>query len=165
MKSWGLRLIVVMLLIAQVIAGAALAEEQSAPASVNFVMLPGAMTGVGSYGPIGYLRLCSPLSVGLNEWRVSFIERLVKLSDAQGELLSKLSVASSDAKKAIALSCPGETMATGTIQLAAMEKRVSGLLNALKAIREPYEAFYAALDKRQKAVLDGLGPTRRGWRW
>jgi hypothetical protein len=103
--------------------------------------------------------------VGLNAWHVSFIERQLKLSDAQGELLSKLSVASSDAKKAIALSCPGETMATGTIQLAAMQKRVAGLLNALKAIREPYEAFYAALDKRQKAVLDGLGPTRRGWRW
>ena len=165
MKSWGLTLTAVMLLIAQLIAGATLAEEQSAPASVNLVMLPGAMTGVGSYGPIGYLRLCSPLSVGLNEWHVSFIERQLKLSDAQRELLSKLSVASSDAKKTIALSCPGETMATGTIQLAAMQKRVAGLLNALKAIREPYEAFYAALDKHQKALLDALGPSRRGWRW
>ena len=165
MKSWGLTLTVVILLIAQLIAGAALAEEQSAPASVNLVMLPGAMTGVGSYGPIGYLQLCSPLSVGLNEWHVGFIDRLLKLSDAQRELLSKLSVASSDARKAIALSCPGETMATGTIQLAAMQKRVAGLLNALKTIGAPYEAFYAALDKRQKALLDGLGPSRRGWRW
>ena len=165
MKNWGLTLTAVMLLIAQLIVGATLAEEQSTPASVNLVMLPGAMTGVGSYGPIGYLRLCSPLSVGLNEWHVSFIERQLKLSDAQRELLSKLSVASSDAKKTIALSCPGETMATGTIQLAAMQKRVAGLLNALKAIREPYEAFYAALDKHQKALVDALGPTRRGWRW
>src|SRR5579862_2297273 len=80
MKIWGLTLTAVMLLIAQLIAGAALAEEQSAPAPVNLVMLPGAMTGVGSYGPIGYLRLCSPLSVGLNEWHVGFIERLLKLS-------------------------------------------------------------------------------------
>ena len=165
MKNWGLTLTAVMPLIAQLIAGATLAEEQSTPASVNLVMLPGAMTGVGSYGPIGYLQLCSPLSVGLNEWHVSFIERQLKLSDAQRELLSKLSVASSDAKKAIALSCPGETMATGTIQLAAMQKRVAGLLNALKAIREPYEAFYGALDKHQKALVDALGPTRRGWRW
>lgn len=163
MNGW--RLAAVLPLIAQLIAGAALAEEQSASASVNLVMLPGAMTGVGSYGPIGYLRLCSPLSVGLNEWHVGFIDRLLKLSDAQRQLLSKLSVASSDARKAIALSCPGETMATGTIQLAAMQKRVAGLLNALKTIGEPYEAFYAALDKRQKALLDGLGPSRRGWRW
>lgn len=165
MKNWGLTLTAVMLLVAQLIAGAVLAEEQSAPASVNLVMLPGAMTGVGTYGPIGYLRLCSPLSVGLNEWHVGFIERQLKLSDAQRELLSKLSVASSGARKTIALSCPGETMATGTIQLAAMQKRVDGLLNALKTIREPYEAFYAALDKRQKVLLDGLGPSRRGWRW
>jgi len=165
MKNWGLTLTAIMLLVTQLIAGAVLAEEQSAPVSVKLVMLPGAMTGEGSYGPIGYLRLCSPLSVGLSEWHVSFIERQLKLSDAQRELLSKLSVASSDARKTIALSCPGETMATGIIQLAAMQKRVDGLLNALKTIREPYESFYAALDKRQRALLDGLGPSRRGWRW
>jgi hypothetical protein len=45
MKSWGLTLTVVMLLIAQLIAGATLAEEQSAFTSANLVMLPGAMTG------------------------------------------------------------------------------------------------------------------------
>lgn len=46
-----------------------------------------------------------------------------------------------------------------------LQRRGAGLLNALKTIREPYEAFYAALGKRQKALLDGLGPSRRGWRW
>jgi len=29
-------------------------------------------------------------------------------------------------------------------------------------ILEPYEAFYAALDKCQKALLEGLGPSRGG---
>ncbi len=94
MKRWGLTLTAIVSLVAQLLAGAALAEEQSAPASVNLVMLPGAITGVGSYGPVGYWRLCSPLSVGLNEWHVSFIERLLKPSDAQRELLKKLLVAS-----------------------------------------------------------------------
>jgi len=46
-----------------------------------------------------------------------------------------------------------------------MKKRLAGLLESIKVIREPYEAFYASLDNRQKVLLDGLGPTRRGWAW
>ena len=161
MNGW--RLTAVLPLIAQLLTGTSFAEERTTAATS--VMLPGRLTGVDSYGPVGYLRLCSPLSVGLNEWQVSFIARLLKPSDAQRELLSKLSAASSDARKEIALSCPGETIATGIIQLAAMEKRVAGLASALKTIRAPYETFYAALDKRQKDLLDALGPSRRGWRW
>ena len=165
MRRWGLTLLAIVSLVAQLPLGAAFAEERSAPASVNLVMLPGAITGVGSNGPVGYWRLCSPLSVGLNEWHVGFIERLLKPSDAQRELLKKLLAASLDAKKAIVSSCPEETIATGTVHLAAMEKRVAGLLNAVRTIREPYETFYASLDNHQKALLNGLGPSRRGWRW
>ena len=165
MKRWGLTLVVIVSLGAQLLAGASISEERNAPASVDLVMLPGAITGVGSYGPAGYWRLCSPLSVGLNEWHVSFIERLLKPSAAERELLKKLLAASLDAKKAIASSCPEETIATGSIHLASMEKRVAGLLSALRSIREPYEAFYASLDNHQKALLNALGPSRRGWRW
>jgi len=46
-----------------------------------------------------------------------------------------------------------------------MRTRVAGLLESIKVLREPYEALYASLDSRQKALLDGLGPTRRGWAW
>jgi hypothetical protein len=101
MKRWGLTLVAIVSLGAQLLAGTSIAEVRNAPASVDLVMLPGAITGVGSYGPVGYWRLCSPLSVGLNEWHVSFIERLLKPSDAQRELLKKLLAASLDAKKAI----------------------------------------------------------------
>jgi hypothetical protein len=99
MKRWGLAPVAIVLLGAQLLAGASIAEERNAPASVDLVMLPGAITGVGSYGPAGYWRLCSPLSVGLNEWHVSFIEHLLKPSDAQRELLKKLLAASLDAKE------------------------------------------------------------------
>jgi hypothetical protein len=121
MKRWGLTLTAIVSLVAQMLAGDSIAEERNAPASVNLVMLPGAITGVGSYGPVGYWRLCSPLAVGLNEWHVSFIERLLKPSDAQRGLLKTLLAASLDAKNAIASSCPEETIATGTIHLAAMK--------------------------------------------
>jgi hypothetical protein len=129
------------------------------------VLLPGAISGVGSHGPISYRRLCDPLSIGLNEWRIGFIEQLLKPSDAQKELLKKLLPASSEAKTAIESACSKETIATGPAHLTAMESRVTGLLNALKIIREPYNAFYQSLDNHQRQLLDALGPSRRGWRW
>jgi LTXXQ motif family protein len=129
------------------------------------VLLPGAITGIGSHGPVGYWRLCEPLSIGLNGWRLGFIEQLLKPSDAQKELLQNLLPASLEAKNAIESACSKETVATGPAHLTAMERRVTGLLNALKAIREPYDAFYQSLDKHQRQHLDALGPSRRGWRW
>jgi hypothetical protein len=54
---------------------------------------------------------------------------------------------------------------TSPVQLAVMERRVTGLLDALKIIRPAYDKFYASLDDQQKARLDGLGPGRHGWRW
>jgi hypothetical protein len=88
-------------ILAQLVLEPALARDQSH--SSPTVLLPGAITGVGSQGPSGYRRLCEPISVGLNEWRVGFIEQLLKPSDAQKELLKKLLPASAEAKNAISV--------------------------------------------------------------
>jgi LTXXQ motif family protein len=109
--------------------------------------------------------LCEPVSIGLSEWRIGFVEQLLKPSDAQKELLKKLLPASSEAKNAIESACSKETITTGPAYLTAMERRVTGLLNALKTIREPYDPFYQSLDNHQRQLLDALGPSRRGWRW
>jgi hypothetical protein len=81
------------------------------------------------------------------------------------EMLGKLQIASAAAKQIIASSRAKETVSTGPIHFAEMQKRVAGLLESIKVLREPYESFYASLDSRQKALLDGLGPARRGWAW
>jgi hypothetical protein len=114
---------------------------------------------------MGSWRLCSPQSVGLTEWRSSFLEHLIRPSQTQMEMLVRLQTASAAAKKIIASSCTKETVSTGPIHFAEMQKRLAGLLESIKVLREPYEAFYASLDSRQKTLLDGLGPTRRGWAW
>jgi hypothetical protein len=114
---------------------------------------------------MGSWRLCSPQSVGLTEWRSSYLEHLIRPSKSQMEMLDKLQTASAEAKKIIASSCAKETVSTGPIHFAEMQKRLAGLLESVKVLREPYEAFYASLDNRQKVLLDGLGPTRRGWAW
>lgn len=165
MRRRGLIALAILSLTAQMIAGASFAEETSSPVAATSVLIPGSMTGVGSYGPLGYWRLCAPRSVALNEWRIGFVERLLKPNEAQKELLSKLATASTAAKKAIASSCPDEGRPAGPALLATMERRVNGLLAAIQNVRQPYEAFYASLDGRQKALIDALGPSRRGWQW
>lgn len=158
-----LSVLVLVWLIAQAMSAFSFAQDQKA--STAFVLIPGALSRLESYGPMGYWRLCAPQSIGLNEWHVNFVERLVRPAPSQIELLSRLQIASTAAKKVIASSCAKETVSTGPVHFAEMQKRVAGLLEAIKVIREPYEAFYASLDNRQKALLDNLGPGRHGWAW
>lgn len=140
------------------------AQEQKTSAE-SFILIPGALSRVESYGPMGAWRLCSPQSIGLIEWRSSYLEHLIRPSKSQMEMLGRLQTASGAAKKVIASSCAKETVSTGLIHFAEMQKRLAALLDSIKILREPYEAFYGSLDGRQKALLDGLGPSRRGWAW
>src|SRR5215468_9314311 len=163
MVRW-LNVLALILLIAQLNSASSFAEEQKTSAE-SLILIPGALSRIESYGPMGSWRLCSPQSVGLTEWRSSVLEHLIRPNKSQMELLGKLQTASAAAKKVIASSCTKETVSTGPIHLAEMQKRLAALLDSIKVLREPYETFYASLDSRQKALLDGLGPTRRGWAW
>lgn len=131
----------------------------------TLVLVPGAVSGVGTGGPIWNWRLCSPRSIGLNEWRISFIKQLIRPTAEQTKLLEALARASKAATNTIAGACPKEVIATGPTHLRVMEQRLNGLLGALRIIRPPYEAFYTSLNSRQKALVDALGPSRGGWRW
>ena len=163
MPRW-LNMLALALLTAQLNSASSFGEEQKTSAE-SLILVPGALSRIDSYGPMGSWRLCSPQSVGLTEWRSSFLEHLIRPSKTQMEMLGKLQTASAEAKKIIASSCTKETVSTGPTHFAEMQKRLAGLLESIKVIREPYETFYASLDSRQKALLDGLGPTRRGWAW
>jgi hypothetical protein len=163
MARW-VTVLALVLLMAQLHSVSSFAEEQKTSAE-SLILIPGALSRIDSYGPMGSWRLCSPQSVGLTEWRSSFLEHLIKPSKTQMEMLGRLQTASVEAKKIIASSCTKETVSTGPIHFSEMQKRLTGLLESIKVLREPYETFYASLDSRQKALLDGLGPSRRGWAW
>jgi hypothetical protein len=146
-------------------AGPSPSHAQQAKVSVpseSLVLIPGAMIGFGTMGPTGYRRLCSPQSVGLYQLRMTWIERLLKLSDAQKPLLNELSARSMEARAAITAACPKEPLETTSVRLAAMEMRLDALSEALKLVRPAYERFYASLDDRQKAVVEAMG-RRRSW--
>src|SRR6516164_6507525 len=108
MQRWP-KLAPLVLLIAQAVAAPTFAEEQKTSAT-SLVLIPGALGRVESYGPMGYWRLCSPQSIGLTEWRTSFLERLIKPNNSQLELLRRLEVASTAAKSAIVFVRKGNSM-------------------------------------------------------
>ena len=126
MARW-LNVLALVLLIAQLSSASPFAEEQKTPAK-SLILIPGALSRMESYGPMGSWRLCSPQSVGLTEWRSSYLEHLIKPSKSQMEMLGKLQTASAAAKKIIASSCAKETVSTGPIHFAEMQKRLAGLL-------------------------------------
>jgi LTXXQ motif family protein len=163
MWRW-LNILGLLLLLAQSFSAPSWAQDQKT-STTSVILIPGALGRVESYGPMGYWRLCSPQSIGLTEWRTTYLQHLITPTASQMELFGRLQTASAAAKNAIASSCTKETVANGPVHFTEMEKRLTGLLNAIKVLREPYEAFYASLDNRQKALLDGLGPSRRGWAW
>lgn len=129
------------------------------------VLIPGGMKGLGTTGPNGYMRLCAPLSVGLYEWRLRWVERFVRPTAEQTPPLNDLIAASAKARETIAAACQKEPVLTSTAQLSVMEKRVVAMMQALKVLRPAYEKFFASLDSRQQDFLNALGPGRRGWRW
>ncbi|MCX7319441.1 Spy/CpxP family protein refolding chaperone [Tardiphaga sp.] len=116
-------------------------------------------------GPGGVRRLCSPLAIGLVEWRIAWISRLLQPNDGQALLLRQLADVSLQAKQAIAAGCADSGQLTTATQLDRMERRLEGLAEAVALMQPSYDQFYAALNERQKAQLEALGPARRGWRW
>jgi hypothetical protein len=148
-----------------VFATAAVAQTDSITARTATVYVPGLMTGPGSFGPIGFRRLCDLRIVGLVEWRVRFIERTLRPNATQRAALGELFLASSKGRRAVAAACPPVRPSTSVEELVLMDKRLTAVAQAFAAIKPAFEAFYATLDVRQKAQIDGLGPHRRGWRW
>ncbi|MDB5501217.1 MAG: hypothetical protein JWR89_1119 [Tardiphaga sp.] len=129
------------------------------------VLIPGSLRGLGTMGPGGAKRLCAPLSIGLYEWQIGWVTRLLKPTESQAVLLRQLAEASARARQSIAAACGNDGVPTTIGQLDLMERRLEGLTEAVTLIRPSYELFYASLDDQQKARLEALGPARKGWRW
>jgi hypothetical protein len=116
-------------------------------------------------GPRGYRRLCTPRSVGLYEWQVRWLERVVRPTEAQRAALNDLQSASSKAIATMATACKAEMPTTTKAGLEMMDNRLEIMSQAVKTLRPAFDAFYASLDRQQQQRLDVFGPRHRGWRW
>lgn len=151
-----------------VIGGASVSAQQSPSPSVDknaIVLIPGVLTGPGTMGPRGYKRLCTPRSVGLYEWEVRWIERVVRPTEAQRAALNDLQAASSKAIATMATACKSDVPATTKAQLQMMDSRLETMAQAVKTLRPAFDAFYDSLDSKQQQRLDVFGPRHRSWRW
>ena len=150
------------------VGGAPVAAQQSpSPAADKntVVLIPGVMTGPGTMGPRGYRRLCTPRSVGLYEWQVRWIERVVRPNETQRAALNDLQSASSKAIATMSTACKAEMPTTTKSELEMMDNRLEIMSQAVKTLRPAFDAFYASLDRQQQQRLDVFGPRHRGWRW
>jgi len=151
-----------------VIGGAPVAAQQSPSSAVDknaVVLIPGVLTGPGTMGPRGYRRLCTPRSVGLYEWQVRWIERVVRPNETQRAALNDLQSASNKAIATMATACKAEAPATTKAGLEMIDNRLEIMSQAVKSLRPAFDAFYASLDRQQQQRLDVFGPRHRSWRW
>lgn len=124
---------------------------------------PGMMMGPGMMGWSGGGMLCDPRAVGLAEWRMDRIERLISPNEAQRAALDTLRTASAKAAETVAAACPPDPPASATGRLEAIEKRLDAMLAAIKIVRPAFDAFYATLNDEQKARINTSGSSRWGW--
>ena len=170
MMNWMSRVLVAIgvCVMTSVTGGAPVAAQQSPSPAVDknaIVLIPGVLTGPGTMGPRGYRRLCTPRSVGLYEWQVRWLERVVRPTEAQRAALNDLQSASSKAIATMATACKSDVPTTTKAELEMMDNRLETMSQAVKTLRPAFDAFYASLDRQQQQRLDVFGPRHRSWRW
>ena len=128
------------------------------------VMGPGTMMGPGMmrYGRVDLM--CSPAAAGFVGWRIDRLELSIKPTEAQRGKFDELKTASNKASEAMRVACPTDAPTTSPERMAAMEKRLDAMLQAVKTIRPALDAFYATLSDEQKARLDAPPGRMRFWR-
>src|SRR5215831_16070677 len=115
MMNWISKLLVATGVMMFVVGGAPVSAQQSPSPAVDknaVVLIPGVLTGPGTMSPRGYRRLCTPRSIGLYEWQVRWLERVVRPTEAQRAALNDLQSASSKAIATMATACKAEMHTT-----------------------------------------------------
>jgi hypothetical protein len=171
------RLTIAAIAVAGLLLGAPVIAQQSGPAPDNkaasenspgygprgYGWGPGFMMGSGMRGWGGGGMMCDPHAVGLAEWRMERIERLIGPNEAQRAALDTLRTASAKAAETVAASCPQDFPASATGRLETIEKRLDAMLTAIKIVRPAFDAFYATLTDEQKARINTSRASRWGW--
>jgi hypothetical protein len=89
------------------------------------------------------------------------IERALRPSEAQRPKLDALQKATAKAAEIVKAACPREIPGTPPGRLAAVEKRLQAMQQAVRTVRPAVEALYTALDDEQKARFNALGQGER----
>ena len=120
--------------------------------------------------PFGMAHFCGPTGGRMGEFVIARVERATQPTAEQQPGLEKLKEAVARASETMRGACTTERPVTPTGRLAAAEKRLSAMLEAVRTVRPAMDAFYNSLSDEQKARLTmaqphmGRGGMGGGWR-
>jgi LTXXQ motif family protein len=135
---------------------ASLSDDQKL--RLNQISLPGDRV-VGrqpSPGKNGAATICNQQAAGVVQFPIDAFDKAVNPNEAQRAELKDLSDAATSAAEAIKASCPAEPPLSVPARLAAMQKRLEAMVEAVKLVRGPLEKFYSSLNDEQKARLNQI---------
>jgi len=93
------------------------------------------------------------------KWPADEIEARLHLNDTQSAALEVLEDASASAAELLNAECRPDAM-TPPARLAAVNRRLDAMLQAVKLVGDALEDFYATLSDEQKAQFEAIGPKR-----
>jgi LTXXQ motif family protein len=102
---------------------------------------------------------CGTGPAGLGSWSADVIEQTLSLDDAQRAKFNGLKTASQRAIQYLNESCPKNDPASPTGRIEALERRLSAMLEAVRAVQPALDDFYTALSDEQKARLAAMEPS------
>lgn len=123
-----------------------------------------------SMQPFGMAHFCGPAGGRIGAFMIARIERATQPTAEQQPGLEKLKEAVARASETMRGACTTERPVTPTGRLAAAEKRLSAMLDAVRTVRPAMDAYYNSLSDEQKARLImaqphmGRGGMEGGWR-
>jgi hypothetical protein len=105
---------------------------------------------------------CRDPGSGVTAWPFAQIEQAVRPDDAQKTLLDDLRQAAQGAEDVLAAACDAEAAPGPATSLAAMTRRLTAALRAIRTVQPALEAFYKSLNDAQKARFIAIGPDEFG---
>jgi LTXXQ motif family protein len=109
----------------------------------------------------GAATTCNQQAAGVVQFPIDAFDKAVHPNEAQRAELKDLSDAATSAAETIKASCPAEPPLSVPARLAAMQKRVDAMLEAVKLVRGPLAKFYSSLNDEQKARLNQINHPQR----
>jgi hypothetical protein len=103
--------------------------------------------------PFGMARFCGPDGGRMGEMMIGRVERATQPTAEQRPGFDKLKEAAGKAGEIMRGACTTERPMTPTGRLAAAEKRLAALLDAVRTVRPAMDAYYNSLTDEQKARL------------
>jgi hypothetical protein len=112
-------------------------------------------------GPHGHMmmghghmaRLCGPHGGRMIGMMLNRLERITRPTEAQRAAFDRLGEAAARARDLVQASCPTERAITPPGRLAAAEKHLSVMLEAIRTVRPALDEYYGSLSEEQKARL------------